>query len=107
MSVIKVANLIKFFDFFLFLKGGITIRGCLANNFEADCKTTCTSCKSDKCNAQIFPEDRLSCLHCQGKSCVNQTNTIDVRYPCEKYVQDDECFSIFSYGNSLHILTKI
>lgn len=84
----------------IFLLDAITSRGCLSNQMEKGCDdSTCTRCKSDKCNAQIFPEDRLSCLHCEGESCVNQTNTIDVRYPCVKYVLEDECYSIFSHSN--------
>lgn len=59
---------------------------------------SCTVCRSNKCNAQIFPEDRLSCLHCEGGSCVNQSNTVEVRYPCVNYKPDDSCYSVFSNG---------
>lgn len=79
----------------------MTIRGCLTNQlgFGNECEEDkCIRCKTDKCNAQIFPEARLSCLHCQGKSCVNQTNTIDVRYPCVNYDEKDQCYAIFSHG---------
>lgn len=83
----------------VFISDGITIRGCLGNQLDVGCNnSTCVSCKKEKCNAQIFPEDRLSCLHCKGASCVNQTNTIEVRFPCVKYVKDDECFTIFKHG---------
>lgn len=84
-----------------FISDGITIRGCLASHLlTSECGgNTCTSCKSDKCNAQIFPEDRLTCLHCQGESCVNQTNTIEVRHPCVNYTPNDECYTVFSRGN--------
>lgn len=82
---------------------GITIRGCLPHHQQTLCNTdSCSFCRSNKCNSQIFPEDRLNCLHCEGSSCVNQTNTIDVRYPCAKYDADDECYSIFSYGKKDH-----
>lgn len=75
------------------------MRGCLGNQMNIGCNnSTCVSCKYDKCNAQIFPEDRLSCLHCKGENCVNQTNTIEVRFPCVKYVPNDECYTIFTYS---------
>lgn len=87
---------------------GITIRGCSShrhddNNIssqliECNGSNDCSSCKTDKCNGNIFPENRLHCLHCGGSSCVNQTNTIDVRHPCVNYVADDNCYSVFSHG---------
>lgn len=55
-------------------------------------------CAIDKCNGKIFPESRLHCLHCEGPSCVNQSNTVDVRHPCVNYVKDDQCYSIFEHG---------
>lgn len=80
----------------------------MSNAKESLCTNdTCTQCKANKCNAQIFPEDRLSCLHCEGGGCVNQTNTIDVRYPCVNYAVDDECFVIFSYGMLLNNLIDL
>ncbi|XP_055308419.1 uncharacterized protein LOC129572481 [Sitodiplosis mosellana] len=84
------------------IEHGITIRGCLSHREQTLCEPgSCSFCRSNKCNAQIFPEDRLSCLHCEGSICVNQTNTIDVRYPCSNYVADDECYSVFSYDGNL------
>lgn len=79
--------------------GGVTIRGCLSHRKKPSNGTdTCQFCRSNKCNSEIFPADRLSCLHCEGSSCVNQTNTVDVRYPCVNYELKDECYTIFSYG---------
>lgn len=85
-----------------------TIRGCLAHHLEHECNNdTCVSCRSDKCNSQIFPENRLSCLHCGGSSCVNQTNTIKVRYFCANYDALDECYSVFSHGNLCRLMHSL
>lgn len=59
----------------------------------------CFICRTNNCNSQIYPEDRLSCVHCEGSGCVNQTNTIEVRYPCANYRADDSCYSVFSSGD--------
>lgn len=55
-------------------------------------------CTTDKCNGKIFPESRLHCLHCAGGSCVNQSDTIEVRHPCVNYVREDRCYSIFEFS---------
>lgn len=55
-------------------------------------------CYLDKCNGQIYPEDRLFCLHCDGNDCVNQTDLIEVKHPCANYIYRDECYNVFSYG---------
>lgn len=78
---------------------GFTVRGCLTPQILSQCSDgACVSCRVNKCNSQIFPEDRLSCLHCEGSDCVNQANTIEVRYPCANYQENDSCYSIFSNG---------
>lgn len=77
----------------------VTIRGCLPHKMEEQCTDeNCTFCRSDKCNDQVFPENRLSCLHCEGASCVNQTNNINVRYFCANYDPADECYTVFSHS---------
>lgn len=82
----------------------VTVRGCTTRQEQNDYgKHASNYCKSNKCNGKIFPEDRLSCLHCAGNSCVNQTNTVDVRYPCINYHPDDMCYSVFSTGKSIEI----
>lgn len=58
----------------------------------------CNVCMNSKCNGNVFPENRLHCLHCAGSTCVNQSNTVAVRHPCENYVNDDTCYSVFSHG---------
>lgn len=86
---------------------GITVRGCISRNKQnQQCvDNSCLTCRSNNCNAQIFPEDRLSCMHCEGSSCVNQTNTVDVRYPCAQYTQNDSCYSVFSSGKAKNIIS--
>lgn len=59
----------------------------------------CAVCSTSKCNGNVHPEDRLHCLHCAGENCVNQTDTVDVRYPCVRFVDQDNCYSVFSQGN--------
>lgn len=91
---------------------GITIRGCSSTRRidpkDDKCNdiNECTLCKTNKCNGMVFPESRLHCLHCGGSSCVNQTNTIDVRHPCVNYRADDKCYSIFSHGNFTFCITR-
>lgn len=71
----------------------------MTRQIQSQCgNDSCASCKSNKCNANIFPEDRLSCLHCEGSDCVNQRNTVEVRYPCANYQPNDSCYSVFSNG---------
>lgn len=81
------------------LLDGHTIRGCTPLNPTWMSTTNeYDVCAIDKCNGKIFPESRLHCLHCEGNSCVNQTNTVDVRHPCLNYVKNDQCYSIFEHG---------
>lgn len=81
---------------------GVTIRGCLAiSTVVPNNEDNYEKCEDDKCNGDIFPEDRLHCLHCAGSSCVNQADTIDVRHPCVNYDRNDKCYSIFSPGKLL------
>lgn len=61
----------------------------------------CALCTSNKCNGNIFPENRLHCLHCEGSTCVNQTNTVAVRYPCVNYISSDSCYTVFADGKFL------
>ncbi|XP_031624828.1 calponin homology and LIM domain-containing protein-like [Contarinia nasturtii] len=83
---------------FTSIENGITTRGCLSSSKKRICsENSCSRCKSNKCNGEIFPEDRLICLHCSGSNCVSQGNSIDVRFPCVNYVPNDECYSIFSH----------
>lgn len=81
---------------------GNTVRGCTPTNAAWLKKISENDeyelCSSDQCNGKVFPENRLHCLHCSGLSCVNQSNTIDVRHPCVNYVATDECYTIFQYG---------
>lgn len=63
-----------------------------------DANATAFSCGSTKCNGDIFPIDRLHCLHCAGESCVNAPNNVTIRYPCVNFTDTDSCYSVFSYG---------
>lgn len=93
--------------FFSLNPDGITTRGCSppqTDEFSEDkndwCKgDECNECTTSKCNGEIFPKNRLHCLHCDGNSCVNRTNDDDVRHPCVRYNSNDECYNIFSHGN--------
>lgn len=77
----------------------VTIRGCSPVQTEVSInENNHQTCENDRCNGDIFPEDRLHCLHCAGSSCVNQADTIDVRHPCVNYDGNDKCYSIFSPG---------
>lgn len=75
---------------------GITVRGCGKPATEDN--TTSFSCPSNRCNGDIFPVDRLHCLHCAGADCVRAPNNVTYRYPCVNYTEADSCYSVFSHG---------
>ncbi|XP_031624827.1 uncharacterized protein LOC116341726 [Contarinia nasturtii] len=84
------------------IEHGITIRGCTRSTGKISLNTDFFAiCKSNNCNAQNFPADRLSCLHCEGGSCANQSNSIEMRYPCVNYHPNDQCYSIISHDGSM------
>lgn len=82
-----------------------TVRGCLTPEITcSENEESCQGCTSDRCNGNVFPENRLHCLHCSGSSCVNQTNTVSVRYPCVNYESIDSCYDVFSHGKFWRML---
>lgn len=99
LSYLSVKNIEFYRNCTFTVLDGVTIRGCSpAQTVESTKEDPYETCKTDKCNGDIFPEDRLHCLHCAGSSCVNQANTFDVRYPCVNYDGNDKCYSVFSFG---------
>lgn len=58
-------------------------------------------CEDDRCNGEIFPQDRLTCAQCNGETvCQNSTTNNFPRYQqfCQKYVKKDECFTALGQG---------
>lgn len=90
---------------------GTTVRGCkkptmeCANGTDGADGDQCAACGSNKCNGDIYPENRLHCWHCAGADCVRPSTAVAVRYPCANYAEYDSCYSIFSYGK--FVLTTI
>jgi hypothetical protein len=69
------------------------VRGCLENLAGASCTENemCGKCSQlDKCNSQLFPSNRLSCLSCNNAICNETTSSL-----CIKYKNDDNCVTLF------------
>lgn len=56
------------------------------------------SCSGDNCNANIYPDNRLTCHKCSGPECLT-SNDLSTPVPCEKYRTDDVC--ITHYDNDV------
>lgn len=77
------------------LTGEITIRGCELPSVNPP--STYFSCKTDNCNANIYPGNRITCHKCVGTNC-STANELPVALPCQRYRADDQCFTYF-YNN--------
>lgn len=61
-----------------------------------------TICETDKCNNQVFPANRLKCLHCKGDSdCeLDKEDSKQKLKPklCETYAVDEKCYTYIDEG---------
>lgn len=85
------------------LENGPTIRGCkkdLTKDFEV-----ILDCDTNNCNTEIVPKDRLRCHQCtiDDLDCAFYQST-DKKYlrPCENYLLNDLCYSIFLDSNEFY-----
>ncbi|XP_059616475.1 protein psiQ-like [Phlebotomus argentipes] len=83
------------------INGERTVRGCLADDFGGICSgELCESCGANNCNAGIFPLNRAQCHKCAGAECAEVTNN-DYLTVCERYVENDSCYSVVVDENLL------
>uniref|UniRef100_A0A1A9X3I3 DUF753 domain-containing protein n=1 Tax=Glossina brevipalpis TaxID=37001 RepID=A0A1A9X3I3_9MUSC len=89
------------------LPNGWTERGCLSNLDDDDflnclnnTSSSCSTCRGDKCNREIYPSDRLSCHICDSNTnsdCEASPTSLSV---CPKYDAGDSCVTSFDKGNT-------
>ncbi|XP_055528482.1 uncharacterized protein LOC129720774 [Wyeomyia smithii] len=80
---------------------GHVIRGCegnlTLNETQACTGKTCSVCGTDNCNRDVFPMDRLRCYQCEtndtNRSCAEELSGELQTVYCQKYKEDDECFT--------------
>uniref|UniRef100_T1GCA8 DUF753 domain-containing protein n=1 Tax=Megaselia scalaris TaxID=36166 RepID=T1GCA8_MEGSC len=71
---------------------GDTVRGCAINDDICQNNELCSTCKTDLCNQEVFPESRLQCVQCEN--CFNSTTLPQMSY-CDIYNPEDECYTYF------------
>lgn len=71
----------------------LIVRGCASATETCNDSNTCTICTSDKCNAGIFPPNRLQCYQCNGDKCNDVLANSIASKPCLNYVDKDECYT--------------
>ncbi|XP_037051310.1 proprotein convertase subtilisin/kexin type 5-like isoform X1 [Bradysia coprophila] len=74
---------------YTYLQGELTIRGC---ELPVNTPEEFSSCTEDNCNANLYPENRLTCHKCSGANCIANEN-LSVAVACQRYRADDECFT--------------
>lgn len=81
-------------------------RGCLSAlsaTEQASCSatsSTCTTCTTNRCNALVYPSDRMSCYSCAEGECHSHEG-IALEY-CPNYVQGDSCVTRFDSSGSVN-----
>lgn len=67
------------------------LRGC---GVVQQCNTsTCQSCTGERCNSQVFPANRHSCLHCVGDQCA--LGPLQAKFCLIYNQQDTSCITIY------------
>lgn len=88
-------------------KLGYTHRKCVADHEMPDDLSArfnpFTICMENRCNDQIFPENRLKCFQCNGeKDCnliaSNKTGFSLEAEPCKILARHDQCFTYINKG---------
>lgn len=79
-----------------------THRGCFKEmlDYVIECfpqSFNCKQCSDNNCNGEVFPANRLLCLHCEGSNmtgdCYKSIDDYqDLSYPCEIYNFRDSCY---------------
>lgn len=85
------------------IENGHTHRKCYEdiNSTNEIVQTTMHICSDDKCNGNLFPENRLQCYQCNGdEECKNITENTRMG-PCTIYSENDQCYSLLNEGNIL------
>lgn len=68
---------------------GSTARGCAKDLPQSNTKELC---EPNRCNGQIYPQNRLSCHKCHGTAECALEQTVDTQEPCLRYQTDDNCY---------------
>lgn len=81
---------------------GFTVRKCISDQTDGDKEHLTTfaefeTCEDSKCNAGIFPKNRLKCFQCDGGMTCDLLQTsekipLEAR-PCRTYSIHDQCFT--------------
>lgn len=85
-------------------KNGEIHRDCGSTEKQAEAKyKKYDFCYTEACNDQIFPNNRLKCLQCQGDTdCELKTSDSKKKLQpkvCEIYTDNDQCYTYYENGN--------
>lgn len=79
---------------------GITHRGCKNDLPKDTYKEKTQACVENKCNNNIFPENRLRCNQCDtSSSCKDVGVTNSTIQICQTYSKSDRCYTVVVKGN--------
>lgn len=87
---------------------GYTHRRCRFNKTIEEDDVLVEFCEENKCNDNIYPDDRLQCFQCEGtKECEflasdESENGALESQPCSVYSQYDQCFTLLDSKGKMH-----
>lgn len=88
----------------VWIDGETTFRGC--NSSIPGGIKDYQSCEINRCNREVFPEERLKCVKCAADEPFCASPSASGLYPCQNYVEDDSCYA-YMIGERLTYCQKI